>query len=85
MTGKLYQKGMKIAKKSTVYVGNTLSNSDLAGMDMAAINQKLRARTGQKQSNFKVKTGKRVPFMIVFDKLPRNLDEYTVEVEGSSI
>lgn len=85
VTGKLYQKGMKMAKKSTVYVGNTLTNSDLTAMDMAAINKKLRTRTGQKQSNIKVKTGKRVPFMIVFDKLPGNLDEYTVEVEGSSI
>ena len=85
VTGKLYQKGMKMAKKSTVYVGNTLSNSDLAAMDMAAINKKLSSRTGQKQSNLKVKTGKRVPFMIVFDKLPGNLDEYTVEVEGSSL
>jgi hypothetical protein len=85
VTAKLYQKGNKIAKQSTVYVGNTLSNSDLTGMDMVTINKKLRIRTGQKKSNFKVKTGKQVPFMIVFDKLPRNLDEYTVEVESSSI
>ncbi len=85
VTAKLYQKGNKIAKQSTVYVGNTLSNSDLTGMDMVTISKKLRIRTGQKKSNFKVKTGNRVPFMIVFDKLPRNLDEYTVEVESSSI
>jgi hypothetical protein len=85
VTGKLYHKGMKVAKQSTVYVGNTLTNTDLARMDMSAIKKKLGNRIGQKKSNFKVKTGKRVPFMIVFDKLPRNLDEYTVEVESSSI
>lgn len=85
VTAKLYQKGVKVAKKSTVFCGNTLSNKDLAAMDMASINEKLRNRAGRNKSNFKVKTGKQVPFMIVFDKLPRNLLEYTVEVEGSSI
>jgi predicted Zn finger-like uncharacterized protein len=85
VTGKLYLKSKKIAKAATVYCGNMLSNSDLAAMDIKAISKKLRNRSGVKKSNFKVKTGKRVPFMIVFDKLPRNLDEFTVEVEGSNI
>jgi hypothetical protein len=62
-----------------------LSDSDLAAMDITVINKKLSIRTGDKRSNLKVKTGKMVPFMIVFDNLPRNLDEYTVEVEGSSL
>jgi predicted Zn finger-like uncharacterized protein len=85
VTGKLLQKGKKLAKTATVYCGNMLSNSDLATMDITEISKKLNNRTGGKRSNFKVKTGNRVPFMIVFDKLPGNLDEYTVEVEGSSI
>ena len=85
VTGKLYQKGAQVAKQATVYCGNMLSQSDLTAMDMASINKQLLKKSGNKRSNFKVKTGKMVPFMIVFDKLPRNLDEYTVEVEGSSI
>ncbi len=85
ITGKLIQKGNKIAKTATVYCGNMLSNSDLGAMDITAINKKLSNRSGKKRSNIKVKTGNRLPFMIVFDKLPRNLDEYTVEVAGSSI
>lgn len=85
VTGKLFYKGKKISKSTTVYCGNMLSNSNLAAMDITAISKRLRNRSGDKKSNFKVKTGKRVPFMIVFDKLPRNLDEFTVEVEGSSI
>ena len=51
----------------------------------AAINKRLHNRFGDKKSNLKVKTGKSIPFMIVFDKLPQNLDEYTIEVDGSSI
>ena len=85
VTGKLFLKGKKIAKTATVYCGNMLTNSDLSAMDITAISKKLGNRSGDKRSNFKVKTGNSVPFMIVFDKLPRNLDEYTVEVEGSSI
>ena len=85
VTGTLYLKGKKLAKKATIYCGNLLSNSDLAAMDITAINKKMSTRSGDRRSNFKVKAGTMVPFMIVFDKLPRNLDEYTVEVEGSSI
>ena len=85
VTGKIYQKGGKLAKTETVYCGNVLSDSEISGMNMAAINKRLANRFGDKKSNYKVKTGKLLPFMIVFDKLPQNLDEYTVEVAGSSI
>ena len=85
VTGKLYQKGQKLAKSATVYCGNVMSDSELTGMDIATINKRMKNKFGNKRSNLKIKTGKIVPFMIVFDKLPRNLDEYTVEVAGSSI
>ena len=85
ITGKIYQEGGKLAKTETVFCGNVLSDSELTGMKIAAINKRLHNRFGDKKSNLKVKTGKAIPFMIVFDKLPQNLDEYTIEVDGSSI
>jgi hypothetical protein len=85
ITGKIYQKGGKLAKTETVFCGNVLSDSELTGMKIAAINKRLHNRFGDKKSNLKVKTGKAIPFMIVFDELPQNLDEYTIEVDGSSI
>ena len=85
VTGKIYQKGGKLVKSESVYCGNVLSDSEVAGMKIAAITKRLRNRFGDKKSNIKVKTGQTVPFMIVFDKLPQNLDEYTVEVDGSSL
>jgi len=85
VTGKLYQKGQNPIKTSTVYCGNVLSDSELAKLDMGAIQKRLQNSFGTKRSNLKVKTGVEVPFMIVFDKLPTNLEEYTVEAEGSSI
>jgi pilus assembly protein FimV len=85
VTGKLYQGGKKLVKKSTVYIGNVIPESDLSGMDITAINNRMKNKFGDKRSNLKIKTGNEIPFMIVFDKLPDNLDEYTVEVTSSSI
>ena len=85
VTGKIYQKGGKLVKTESVYCGNVLSESELTGMKIAAITKRLSNRFGDKKSNLKVKTGQTLPFMIVFDKLPQNLDEYTVEVDGSSL
>ncbi|MGD2099888.1 MAG: DUF3426 domain-containing protein [Desulfobacterales bacterium] len=84
VTGKIYQKGKHLANSATVYAGNQLSDADLKRMDMAAINRRLQNRFGDKRSNIKVKTGTTIPFFIVFNQLPANLDEYTVEVAGSS-
>ena len=84
ITAKLYRKGKALVKTATVYGGNVMTNSDLAQMDMKVINKRLQNRFGDKRSNIKVKAGKTIPFLIVFNKLPANLDEYTVEVSGSS-
>ena len=85
VTGKLFQKGNKMAQKTTVYCGNVLSDSELAAMDMTTIRKRLMNKAGDRSTDLKVKTGKMVPFMIVFDNLPNNLDEFSVEVEGSSL
>ena len=84
ITGKLYRKGKMLVNSSTVYCGNILSDEDLERMDIAAIGKRLQNSFGDNRSNIKVKTGKTVPFTIIFNKLPANLDEYTVEVAGSS-
>ncbi|MBT8372483.1 MAG: DUF3426 domain-containing protein, partial [Deltaproteobacteria bacterium] len=85
VTGKLYQKGNKLVKSATVYCGNVLSDPQLAAMDIGNINKRMGNKFGNKRSNLKIKSGKTVPFMIVFDKIPQNLDEYSIEVAESSI
>jgi hypothetical protein len=77
ITGKLFMKGNKLAKKATVFGGNLLSDKDLVSLDMKAINQKLQNKGGNRKSNLKVRSGSVLPFMVVFDNLPQNLDEYT--------
>ncbi len=84
VTGKLYAKGKILSKSATVCCGNMLSDQDLSNMDMNSINKKLANRLGDNKSNVNAKPGKLLPFMIVFPNIPDTIEEYTVEVAGSS-
>ena len=84
VTAKLYSKNKAVAKTATVFAGNVLSNQELAAQDLAAITARLKNKTGVNNLNVGVKPGRSIPFIAVFDNLPDNLDEYSVEVAGSS-
>ena len=84
ITGKLYAKERVLSKTATVYCGNVLSDQDLSNMDINSINKKLSNLLGNNKSNVNVKPGKLLQFMIVFSNIPDNIEEYTVEVMGSS-
>ena len=82
-TGKLYTKGGKLRQTKTVYAGSNLSDQKVAVMNKAQLTRRENNRNGNKRSNINVPRGKVLPFMIVFSNLPKNLDEYSVEVAGS--
>ena len=84
ITGRLYTKGNVLSKTETVYCGNVLSNFDLENLDLGAIDKRLKNRIGDNRSNIKLKSGKSLPFMIVFSNVPDNLEEFTIEVAGST-
>jgi len=84
VTSKLYTKGKILAKTETFFCGNILSNNELSKLDLAAMKKRLLNRVGDKKSNMNVKPGKELPFMVVFANLPKNLDEFSVQVAGSS-
>jgi predicted Zn finger-like uncharacterized protein len=84
VTAKLYAKNKTVAKTATVFAGNVFSNQELAAQDFAGITARFQNKTGANNLNVGVKPGKSIPFMAVFDSLPGNLDEYSVEVAGSS-
>ncbi len=84
ITGKLYAKERVLSKTATVCCGNVLSDQDLSNMDINSINKRLSNLLGDNKSNVNVKPGKLLPFMIVFPNIPDNIEEYTVEVMGSS-
>jgi len=84
ITGKLFTKGKKLAQTKTVFCGNVISDLDLATKDLDIINKRLANRFGDNKSNAKVRPNKAIPFMIVFSKLPNNLEEFTINVVGST-
>jgi pilus assembly protein FimV len=84
ITGKLYQKDKKLVKTSTVYCGNTLPELELMNLEATVIAKRLGKLFGDRRSNVKVAPGKVLPFMVVFTDVPENLEEYTIEVAGSS-
>jgi predicted Zn finger-like uncharacterized protein len=83
ITAKIYSKGGVHSRIQTVYAGNLLTDRELVTLAPNNIKKRLNRQFGEKKSNLKVKTGKVVPFMAVFPKLPPNPDEYTVEVASS--
>ena len=81
--GSLFSSGKTLAKEVTVYGGNVISDQDLSEMSLTDINQRLSNRFGDNKSNFDVKPGTSIPFMVVFADLPESLEEFTIEVSGS--
>ena len=84
VTGRLYASGKKLASTATVFCGNVLPDNELEKLDIATIKQRLANRTGDNNSNTQVKPGQQLPFMVVFANLPENLEEFEIEVAGSS-
>ena len=84
VTVKLYTAGNAVVKTATVFAGNVLSNQELSSLDLIAINARLKNSTGASNMNVGVKPGRSVPFMAVFSNLPDGVDEYSVEVAGST-
>ena len=82
--GHLFAKGAKPVKSQSVYCGNFISDLDLSRLDIAEIHRQLGNRFGGGQkANLKIMPAQSIPFMIVFDHLPEDLEEFTIEVIGS--
>jgi len=84
LKGKLFASGKTLVKEETVFCGNILTDIQLAQMSLADIGKKLSNRFGDNKSNVKVKSGQELPFMMVFSDFPQDLEEFTIEVVGSS-
>jgi hypothetical protein len=79
----LDEKGAAV-KQKLAFAGNTFSENELKDMSLEQINQALANRTGKGNANVNVKPQASVPFMIVFEELPENLSEFTVEAVSSA-
>jgi hypothetical protein len=84
VTVTLYAAGNAVVKTATVPAGNVLSSQELSSLDLIAINERLKSSTGTNNMNVGIQPGRSVPFMAVFSNLPAGLEEYSVEVAGST-
>jgi predicted Zn finger-like uncharacterized protein len=84
ITGKLYGPSKNLSHTEQVYAGNMFSELELRSLDMEAIKNRLNNRLGQNRSNENIEPGQTIPFMIIFSKLPQQLEEFEVLIESSS-
>jgi len=84
ITGKLYSKGKQLEKTEIVFCGNTLTDNELLNLNIETIKKRLSDRSEKNKANLTIDPGKVAPFIVVFSSLPDNLEEYTIEVSGSS-
>lgn len=74
----------KVIKSMIVYAGNPISNKELQTLSMEEINNKLMNKVGKNKININILPKASIPFMIVFDRLPEDVSEFTVEAISSS-
>jgi predicted Zn finger-like uncharacterized protein len=79
----LDQHGKTLADRF-VYAGNLISEEDLAALPKEEIMARLNIKGGLDGQNTNIAPGQEVPFMVVFDKVPPDKDEYQIIPVGSS-
>ncbi len=74
----------KIVKTAEAFAGNSFSDKEIREMPLADLQTRQQNRSGDKAANVNIPSGGSIPFMIVFEKLPENISEFTVEAVSSS-
>ena len=79
--GNIFAKGGKLIKGKSSYCGNILSDLDLGAKPFAEIQKYLSNKAGNNGTgSLKVEPGKNIPFMIAFEGLPSDIEEFSVEL-----
>ena len=84
LEGKIFSTGKVPVNSEKVYCGNVMSDLELANLEWDNIKERLFNRLGDNRSNVKIEPGQSIPFMVVFSSLPEDLEEFTIEVTGST-
>jgi predicted Zn finger-like uncharacterized protein len=80
----LDDKGLVIREKEA-YAGNIFKDEELQKMNIGEINEALNRPSGGSDGNVDIASGTAVPIMIVFEELPENLSEFSIEAVRSSV
>jgi len=74
----------KVVKTKLVYAGNTFTDNEIKELTVERISQAMRNKPGKGNMNTNIKPQVAVPFMVIFEELPDNLSEFTVEAVSSA-
>ena len=74
----------KVVRSKQSYAGNTFTEEKIKTLPLEEVKKAMNNRDGMARKNFNLSSGATIPFMIVFDNLPDNLSEFTVEAVSSS-
>jgi len=69
----------KVVKSKIAYAGNTVSDKELLSLSMVEINNRLMNKSGKDNVNANILPNSSISFMIIFDDLPKDISEFTVE------
>jgi hypothetical protein len=83
LKGLLHNNAGQVLAQKQVYCGNVLTEQQLSELTMEDMQKILNLRSGANGSNESIPSGESVKFMIVFNEIPNDLAEYTVEVYSS--
>ena len=73
----------KVVRTAVAYAGNSFSEKEIREMSSADLAKRQENRSGDEKTNINIPSGETIPFMIVFEKLPENITEFTVEAVSS--
>lgn len=83
LKGELFTKGKVPVKTEYVYAGLVVPEQELSSKPIAEIKKRLVSTSGQAAA-VTAGAGQNLPFMVVFDKLPADLDEFEIELISSA-
>jgi hypothetical protein len=76
--------GQALVQK-VAYCGNVLSDEQIKALPIAQIDAAMNNQFGDSLANLGIESGKRIPFVIVLAKVPKEAVDYSVEVVGSTV
>ncbi len=84
LKGSLLDDKGRVVKRKLAYAGNSFKDEQIKELSLEKMSKAMRNRYGTGRNNFNVRPGAFVPFTIVFEELPENLSEFTVEAVSST-
>jgi hypothetical protein len=74
----------QVVKRKLAYAGNNFKEEEIKSLPLEKINKAMKNRYGMGRKNVNVAPGVKIAFTIIFEDLPKNLSEFTVEAVSSS-